>query len=96
MENGLFDIMELLHEWHNAKMAGEPWSKERIQETRRRIVDLAGLDTDKIIEICDEIDGCCLEIAQNKTITKEHLLAENDAIDHCSTLLRALVENIGE
>lgn len=94
-EQGLFDIMENIHNWHNAKMAGQPYNKAQLRNLRLEIIRLAGLDTDKMIDLADEIDGCCFEIAQNKEITREHLEQENNAIDHCSTQLRALVENIG-
>ena len=94
-EQGLFDIMEKIQQWHNDKMRGIQYDKKQLQDLRLKIIELAGLDTDKIIDRADEIDGCCFEIAQNKTITREHILQENDAIDHCSTQLRALVENIG-
>lgn len=94
-EQGLFEIMEKIHDWHNAKMRGIQYDKKHLQDLRLEIIELAGLDTSKMIELADEIDGCCFEIAQNETITKEHILQENNAIDHCSTLLRALVENIG-
>lgn len=95
-EYGLFDIMEKLHNWHNAKQMGYKHSDQELKDLRLKIIELAGLDTDKMIDLADEIDGCCFEIAQNKTITKEHILQENDAIDHCSTMLRALVETIGD
>lgn len=95
-EQGLFEIMEKIHDWHNAKMRGIQYDKKQLQDLRLEIIELAGLDTSKLIDLADEIDGCCFEIAQNETITKEHILQENDAIDHCSTELRALVENIGE
>lgn len=95
-EQGLFEIMEKIHDWHNAKMRGIQYDKKQLQDLRLEIIELAGLDTDKMIDLADEIDGCCFEIAQNETITKEHILQENNAIDHCSTLLRALVENIGQ
>ncbi len=94
-EQGLFEIMEKIHDWHNAKMRGIQYDKKQLQDLRLEIIELAGLDTDKMIDLADEIDGCCFEIAQNETITKEHILQENNAIDHCSTELRALVENIG-
>lgn len=95
-EQGLFEIMEKIHDWHNAKMRGIQYDKKQLQDLRLEIIELAGLDTDKMIDLADEIDSCCFEIAQNETITKEHILQENNAIDHCSTLLRALVENIGQ
>lgn len=95
-EQGLFEIMEKLHDWHNAKMRGIQYDKKQLQDLRLEIIELAGLDTSKMTELADEIDGCCFEIAQNETITKEHILQENEAIDHCSTQLRALVENIGQ
>ena len=95
-EQGLFEIMKKLNAWHNFKMGGVNMTPEKLREFRLEIINLAGLNTDKIIELADEIDGCCFEIAQNKTITREHLEQENNAIDHCSTSLRALVENIGE
>lgn len=94
-EQGLFDIMEKIQQWHNDKMRGIQYDKKQLQDLRLKIIELAGLDTNKMIDLADEIDGCCFEIAQNKTITREHILQENDAIDHCSTQLRALVENIG-
>lgn len=94
-EQGLFDIMEIIHNWHNSKMVGQPFNKAQLRNLRLEIIKLAGLDTDKMIDLADEIDGCCFSIAQNETITKEHILQENNAIDHCSTQLRALVENIG-
>ncbi len=95
-EQGLFDIMETIHQWHNDKMRGIPHSPQELRNLRLNIIESAGLDTDKMIDLADEIDGCCFEIAQNETITREHILQENNAIDHCSTLLRALVENIGQ
>lgn len=95
-EQGLFNILEIIHKWHNDKMSGIQYNKKELQDLRLKIIEFAGLDTYKMIDLADEIDGCCFEIAQNKTITKEHILQENNAIDHCSTLLRALVENIGE
>lgn len=94
-EQGLFDILEKIQQWHNDKMRGIQYDKKQLQDLRLKIIELAGLDTNKMIDLADEIDGCCFEIAQNKTITREHILQENDAIDHCSTQLRALVENIG-
>ena len=94
-EQGLFDIMEKIQQWHTDKMRGIQYDKKQLQDLRLKIIELAGLDTNKMIDLADEIDGCCFEIAQNKTITREHILQENDAIDHCSTQLRALVENIG-
>lgn len=94
-EQGLFDIMEIIHQWHNDKMRGIQYDQKQLRDLRLKIIEFAGLDTDKMIDLADEIDGCCFEIAQNETITKDHILQENDAIDHCSTQLRALVENIG-
>ena len=94
-EQGLFDIMENIHQWHNDKMRGIQYDQKQLRDLRLKIIELAGLDTDKMIDLADEIDGCCFEIAQNKEITREHLEQENNAIDHCSTQLRALVENIG-
>lgn len=95
-EQGLFEIMEKIHDWHNSKMRGWKYDKAQLRNLRLEIIELAGLDTGKMIDLADEIDGCCFEIAQNKEITKEHILQENDCIDHCSTELRALVENIGQ
>lgn len=94
-EQGLFDILEKIQQWHNDKMRGVQYNKKQLRDLRLKIIELAGLDTDKMIDLADEIDGCCFEIAQNETITKEHILQENNAIDHCSTQLRELVENIG-
>ena len=95
-EQGLFDILEKIQQWHNDKMRGIQYDKKHLRDLRLEIIELAGLDTDKMIELADEIDGCCFEIAQNKDITREHLEQENNAIDHCSTTLRALVENLGK
>lgn len=94
-EQGLFDILEKIQQWHNDKMSGIQYDKKQLRDLRLKIIELAGLDTDKMIDLADEIDSCCFEIAQNKEITREHLEQENNAIDHCSTQLRALVENIG-
>lgn len=94
-EQGLFDIMEIIHQWHNDKMRGILYDQEQLRDLRLKIIEFAGLDTDKMIDLADEIDGCCFEIAQNKEITRQHLLKENEAIDYCSTQLRALVESIG-
>ena len=94
-EQGLFDILEMIQQWHNDNMRGIPHTPQELRNLRLNIIESAGLDTDKMIDLADEIDGCCFEIAQNETITKDHILQENDAIDHCSTQLRALVENIG-
>lgn len=94
-EQGLFDILEKIQQWHNDKMRNITYDKKHLRDLRLEIIELAGLDTSKMIDLADEIDGCCFEIAQNKEITKKHILQENDAIDHCSTQLRELVENIG-
>lgn len=91
------EITNLAGQMHN--LAQDPYmpaDDQRDHDMILKILDLLGLDTDKIIEICDEIDGCCFEIAQNKEITREHLEQENNAIDQCSTTLRALVENLGK
>lgn len=94
-EQGLFDILEKIQQWHNDKMRNITYNQKQLRDLRLEIIELAGLDTSKMIDLADEIDGCCFEIAQNKEITKKHILQENDAIDHCSTMLRELVENIG-
>ena len=64
------------------------------QEIICKILEMLGVDIDKIYEICDEIDGCCFEIAQNKEITRQHLLQENNAIDKCSSNLRYMFDDI--
>lgn len=93
-EQGLFDILEKIQQWHNSKMAGQPFNKAQLRNLRLEIIKLAGLDTDKMIDLADEIDGCCFSIAQgDREILR--ILQENEIIDRCSTDLRALVENIG-
>ena len=94
-EQGLFEIMEKIHDWHNAKMRGIQYDKKQLQDLRLEIIELAGLDTDKMIDLADEIDGCCFEIAQGENREIKHLVQESDNIDKCSSTLRALVENIG-
>lgn len=95
-EQGLFEIMEKIHDWHNAKMRGIQYDKKQLQDLRLEIIELAGLDTDKMIDLADEIDGCCFEIAQGENREIKHLVQESDNIDKCSSTLRALVENIGQ
>lgn len=93
-EQGLFEIMEKIHDWHNSKMRGIQYDKKQLQDLRLKIIELAGLDTGKMIDLADEIDGCCFSIAQgDREILR--ILQENEIIDRCSTDLRALVENIG-
>lgn len=64
------------------------------QEIICKILEMLGVDINKIYEICDEIDGCCFEIAQNNEITRQHLLQENNAIDKCSSNLRYMFDDI--
>lgn len=94
-EQGLFDILEMIQQWHNDNMRGIPHSPQELRNLRLNIIESAGLDTDKIIELADEIDGCCFEIAQGENREIKHLVQESDNIDKCSSTLRALVENIG-
>ena len=91
-EQGLFDIMENIHNWHNAKMAGQPFNKAQLRNLRLEIIKLAGLDTDKIITICDNLDGCAFEILQGDA---PDIMGETQDIDKYASDLRALVENIG-
>ena len=94
-EQGLFDILEMIQQWHNDKMRGIPHSPQELRNLRLNIIESAGLDTDKMIDLADEIDGCCFSIAQgDREILR--ILQENEIIDRCSTDLRALVENIGQ
>lgn len=94
-EQGLFDILEMIQQWHNDKMRGIPHSPQELRNLRLNIIESAGLDTDKMINLADEIDGCCFSIAQgDREILR--ILQENEIIDRCSTDLRALVENIGQ
>ena len=43
-ENGLFEIMELVHAWHNAKMTGKQYTEPQIIQLRQQIIKLAKND----------------------------------------------------
>ena len=89
------EIVNLAGQMHNLLQDPYmPMDKQFEQDTIYKIFELLGCDISKIYEIVDEIDGCCFEIAQNKEITREHLLLENNAIDKCSTDLRYMFDEI--
>lgn len=91
-EQGLFDILEKIQQWHNDKMRGMQYDKKQLRDLRLKIIELAGLDTDKIITICDNLDGCAFEILQGDA---PDIMGETQDIDKYASDLRALVENIG-
>lgn len=64
------------------------------QEIICKILEMLGVDIDKIYEMCDEIDGCCFEIAQGDNREIKHLVDESNAIDKCSTDLRYMFDEI--
>lgn len=64
------------------------------QEIICKILEMLGVDIDKIYEICDEIDGCCFEIAQGDNREIKHLVDESNAIDKCSSDLRYMFDEI--
>ena len=43
-ENGLFDIMEIIHKWHNDKMSGIKYNEKQLKDLRLKIIELATLD----------------------------------------------------
>lgn len=89
------EIVNLAGQMHNhLQDQYAPLDEQFEQDTICKILEMLGVDIDKIYEICDEIDGCCFEIAQNKTITRQHLLQENNAIDKCSSNLRYMFDDI--
>lgn len=89
------EIVNLAGQMHNhLQDPFMPMDKQFEQDTIYKIFELLGCDISKIYEMCDEIDGCCFEIAQNKEITRQHLLLENSAIDKCSTDLRYMFDEI--
>lgn len=92
-EQGLFEIMEKIHDWHNAKMSGLNYSPEMLKNLRLKIIELAGLDYSELLCRCDDIDGCCVAILQEE---KPNWKAEADGIDRYSSDIRNMIETIGE
>lgn len=65
--SNFFQAMEKLHGWHNANMAGTPYTDRQINELRGEIIELMGLDLTELFNACQEIDGCCFAIQQGGT-----------------------------
>ena len=92
-ETGLFQIMEEIHKWHNAKMCGEPYTPAQVKWLREKIIELAGFDLGKLDEIRSNIDGCCFSICQGEN---PDVRGEVEDIDHYSTLIEEMIATIGD
>ena len=92
-EYGLFDIMELLHDWHNAKQTGYKYTDQQLKNLRMKIIELAGLDWSELLCRCDDIDGCCVAILQEED---PNWKAEAHGIDRYCSDIRNLIDTIGD
>lgn len=94
-EYGLFDIMEKLHNWHNAKQMGYKYSDQDLKNLRLKIIELAGLDWSELLCRCDDIDGCCFSVLQGET-DQLGTLEEVKGVDRYCSDIRNLIETIGD
>ena len=92
-EYGLFEIMEKLHNWHNAKQVGYKYSDRELKDLRREIIELAGLDWTEILSRCDDIDGCCVAMLQDENPDWK---AEASGVDRYCSDIRNLIDTIGD
>lgn len=89
------EIVNLAGQMHNhLQDQFMPMDKQFEQDTIYKIFELLGCDISKIYEMCDEIDGCCFEIAQGDNREINHLVDESNAIDKCSSDLRYMFDEI--
>ena len=75
--NKFFDIMEICNNWHNAKMAGQPWDETRERAEMRKVFDLAYDDLSQggahtVAQQMDRINDLICEIESQKLTLEQH------------------------
>ena len=75
--NKFFDIMNICHDWHNAKMTGQPWNEKQERAALRKVFDMAYDDLSQggaptIAEKMDKINDLICEIESQKLTLEQH------------------------
>lgn len=92
--SNFFQIMEITHKHHNARMCNNVINADEIKSDKLKICALCGVDVPKLIELAEELEGIVVELQQGRA--KSDKIARNHEIKRIDRIASELYHMLDE